>query len=72
MQSEKQNFDAEVKKRVDENDKVHNKNYKIFNEKIASFESSKREMLEKLDKQLSEYKQASKENMTRYNFIPTN
>ena len=68
MQSEKQNFDIEVKRKIDENDKIHNKNYKIFNEKIASFDSSKREMLEKLDKQLGEYKDASKENYDKMQF----
>lgn len=68
MQNEKQNFDIEVKKKIDENDKIHNKNYKIFNEKIASFDSSKREMLEKLDKQLGEYKEASKENYDKMQF----
>lgn len=68
MQNEKQNFDVEVKKKIDENDKVHNKNYKIFNEKIATFDSSKREMLEKLDKQLGEYKDAAKENYDKMQF----
>ena len=68
MQNEKQNFDVEVKKKIDENDKIHNKNYKIFNEKIASFDSSKREMLEKLDKQLGEYKEAAKENYDKMQF----
>lgn len=68
LKNEKQNFDAEVKKKIDENDKIHNKNYKIFNEKIAAFDSSKREMLEKLDKQLGEYKDAAKENYDKMQF----
>jgi len=68
LNNDKQNFDAEVKKKIDENDKIHNKNYKIFNEKIASFDSSKREMLEKLDKQLGEYKDAAKENYDKMQF----
>lgn len=61
LQSEKQNFDKEVKKRLDENDQVHNKNYKIFNEKIAHFEVTKKELVEKLDKQLNDYKATAKE-----------
>ena len=28
--------EAEIKKRVDENDRIHNKNYKVFNEKIET------------------------------------
>lgn len=61
LNNEKQNFDSEVKKKIDENDKIHNKNYKIFNEKIASFETSKRESLERLDQQLNQYKETAKD-----------
>ncbi|MBV5278234.1 MAG: hypothetical protein J0647_04240, partial [Campylobacteraceae bacterium] len=68
LKNEKLNFDVEVKKTIDQNDKVHNKNYKIFNEKIATFESSKREMLEKLDRQLGEYKDAAKENYDKMQY----
>ncbi len=68
LKNEKQNVEAEVKKRVDENDKVHNKNYKIFNEKIAHFEASKKELIANLDKQLSEYKATAKENYDRMQF----
>ena len=55
LNNEKLNFEAEVKKRVDENDKVHNKNYKAFNEKIANFDASKKEFADKFEKQLNEY-----------------
>lgn len=68
LQNEKLNFDAEVKKKIEENDRIHNKNYKLFNEKIAGFEASKREMLDKLDKQLSEYKNGAKENYDKMQF----
>ena len=68
LQSEKLNFDAEVKKKIEENDRIHNKNYKLFNEKIAGFESSKREMLDKLDKQLIEYKNGAKESYDKMQF----
>ncbi|MDD3342672.1 MAG: hypothetical protein PHR87_03765 [Sulfurospirillaceae bacterium] len=68
LESQKLNFDAEVKKKIEENDRIHNKNYKIFNEKIAGFEASKREMISKLDKQLSEYKNATKENYDKMQF----
>lgn len=47
LNSEKLNFEAEVKKRVDENDKIHNKNYKVFNEKIANFDASKKELIKR-------------------------
>ena len=33
LQNEKINIEAEVKQKVDENDKIHNRNYKAFNEK---------------------------------------
>lgn len=68
LNSEKLNFEAEVKKRVDENDKIHNKNYKVFNEKIANFDASKKELIDKLDKQLNEYKATAKENSERIQF----
>ena len=71
LNSEKLNFEAEVKKRVDENDKIHNKNYKVFNEKIANFDASKKELVEKLDKQLNEYKATAKENNERIQFHVT-
>lgn len=61
LKNQKINIEAEVKRRVDENDRIHNKNYKAFNEKIASFEQAKQEMLLKLDKQINEYKLASEE-----------
>ena len=68
LNNEKANFDIEVKKRVDENDKIHNKNYKVFNEKIANFDASKKELIEKLEKQMNEYKSASTENSERVQF----
>ena len=68
LNNEKLNFDAEVKKRVDENDKIHNKNYKVFNEKIANFDASKKELIDKLDKQLAEYKATAQENNDRMQF----
>jgi len=68
LKSEKQNFDKEVKKRIDENDQVHNKNYKIFNEKIAHFEDAKKELITNLDKQLSDYKATAKEGYDRLQF----
>lgn len=68
LNNDKLNVEAEVKRRVDENDKVHNKNYKIFNEKIASFEASKKALTENLDKQLAEYKASAKETYDRVQF----
>ena len=68
LNSEKINFEAEVKKRVDENDKIHNKNYKVFNEKIANFDNAKKELIEKLEKQMNEYKASSNENSDRTQF----
>lgn len=68
LNNEKLNFEAEVKKRVDENDKIHNKNYKAFNEKIANFDASKKELAEKFEKQLNEYKATVKENNERVQF----
>jgi hypothetical protein len=62
LQNHKIDIEAEIKRKIDENDKVHNKNYKIFNEKIATFEKSKQELLQAIDKQLSDYKLASEEN----------
>lgn len=59
------NIDQEVQKRVDEINKTHNKNYRIFNEKIANFDRYKQELLEQLDQQLSEYKATAKENYDR-------
>ena len=71
LQNEKLNIEAEVKQKVDENDKIHNKNYKLFNEKIAKFDSSKQELVAKLDKQLDEYKAASEENHRKMQFHTT-
>jgi len=65
---EKLDIEAVVKQKVDENDKIHNKNYKIFNEKIAKFDASKQELIAKLDKQLDEYKAASEENHKKMQF----
>jgi len=65
---EKIDIEAVIKQKVDENDKVHNKNYKIFNEKIAKFDASKQELIAKLDKQLDEYKAASEENHKKMQF----
>lgn len=72
MNTEKLNVEEEVKKRVDENDKIHNKNYKVFNEKIASFDNVKKELMAKFDKQLSDYKATVQENSDRMQFIPMN
>jgi len=71
LQNEKLNIEAEVKQKVDENDKIHNKNYKLFNEKIAKFDSSKQELIAKLDKQLDEYKAAAEENHRKMQFHTT-
>ena len=71
LQNDKINVEAEIKKRVDENDRIHNKNYKVFNEKIATFELAKQEMLAKLDKQLNEYKAASEENHKKMQYHTT-
>jgi hypothetical protein len=68
LNNDKITIEAEVKRRVDENDKVHNKNYKIFNEKIASFEASKKNLIDNLDKQLNEYKATAKETYDRMQF----
>lgn len=62
LQTHKTDIEAEIKRKIDENDKIHNKNYKIFNEKIASLEKSKQDLLQAVDKQLSDYKLASEEN----------
>ena len=66
--ADKINTEAEIKRKVDENDRIHNKNYKAFNEKIANFEVAKQDMLSKLDKQLNEYKAASEENYKKMQF----
>ena len=68
LNNAKIDVEAEIKRKVDENDRVHNKNYKIFNEKIATFEVSKKELVDKLDKQLNEYKATVKENNERIQF----
>lgn len=68
MNSEKLNVEEKVKKRVDENDKIHNKNYKAFNEKLANFDNAKKELIAKFDKQLSEYKATAQENSDRMQF----
>ncbi|KIM09055.1 MAG: hypothetical protein KU29_02250 [Sulfurovum sp. FS06-10] len=68
LEKEKIDIEAAVKQRVDENDKIHNKNYRIFNEKIAKFDASKQELIAKLDKQLDEYKAASEENHKKMQF----
>ena len=71
LQNEKINIEAEVKQKVDENDKIHNRNYKAFNEKIAKFDQSKQELIAKLDKQLDEYKAAAEENHRKMQFHAT-
>ena len=65
LNKEKANFEIEVKKRIDENNQGHNKNYKIFNEKIANFDASQKELVAKLDKQMKEYKATLNENNER-------
>lgn len=71
LRNEKLDIEAEIKKKVDENDRIHNKNYKVFNEKIATFELAKQEMLAKLDKQLNEYKAAAEENHKKMQYHTT-
>jgi len=68
LEKEKIDIEAVVKQKVDENDKIHNKNYKIFNEKIAKFDASKQELIAKLDKQLDEYKATYEENHKKMQF----
>jgi len=68
LTQEKIDIEAVVKQKVEENDIIHNKNYKIFNEKIAKFDASKQELIAKLDKQLDEYKAAAEENHKKMQF----
>ncbi|AFL68582.1 hypothetical protein [Sulfurospirillum barnesii] len=65
LQAITQDIDKEVEKRVDEISQTHNKNYRIFNEKMAHFERYKQELLQQLDGQLNEYKATAKENFER-------
>ncbi len=65
LEAQTQNFEAEVQKRLEESNKTHNKNYRIFNEKIAHFDRYKQELLLQLDKQLNEYKTTAQENYDR-------
>lgn len=71
LQNEKINIEAEIKQKVDENDKIHNRNYKAFNEKIAKFDQSKQELIAKLDKQLDEYKATAEDNHKKMQFHTT-
>jgi hypothetical protein len=68
LTQEKIDIESVVKQKVEENDIIHNKNYKIFNEKIAKFDASKQELIAKLDKQLDEYKAAAEENHKKMQF----
>ncbi|MDD3323916.1 MAG: hypothetical protein PHN38_02170 [Sulfurospirillaceae bacterium] len=65
LKGEKLNFDVELKKNLDINNEKHNKNYRAFNEKIASLESEKRDILQQFNTKINEYKNLSEKNFTQ-------